>query len=322
MSTFSPEIVNEVIVSMKSTWIADCCAAACTALVLYHHLTTVSHEVRYMWGRRWNSVTIIFFLNRWTTFVWAIISLVFDLMPLPSIISCKGVTYSQDMLELTLSVLWATFSAIRVYAISCGSGALAILACVLGLVPVGTNIYGHFAATQFQIVNSPFTGPGCLEGENLSEFILNDLTIGTRVAVIMSDLIVLLVTWSKTYAMKREADHLKMKTPLVSMLLLDGTVYFLVLLALNVLQIAATTTNVFVDTANFFITPISSIIISYFLLNLRQAAQASVENNTEYRRPSFVHSQIGEQSLSQQPSVRFASFIDNMGEMLDHGVDS
>jgi len=288
------------------------------ALKLYHHITTVRQEVQYMWGRKWNSVTILFFLNRWITFVWVIVSLAFDLMPLPSIPSCKGVTFLQDILELMLSVLWSVFSAVRVYSISGGSGGLATLACVLGLVPVGTNIYGHFAAYQFQIVNSPFAGPECVEGEVLSLFAINGLTIGTRVAVILSDLIVLVVTWSRTYAMKREANRLNLKTPLVTMLLLDGTAYFVVLLMLNILQIATITTNVFLDTANFFTTPISSIIISYFLLNLRQVAETSAENDIDNGRPSFIRSQLGHRHLPQQSSMRFASFVGNMGEMLNY----
>ena len=52
------------------------------------------------------------------------------------------------------------------------------------------------------------------------------VTIVTRVCAIVSDLLVITATWWRTYAMKREADRLHIKASLASLLLRDGTIYF------------------------------------------------------------------------------------------------
>ena len=52
------------------------------------------------------------------------------------------------------------------------------------------------------------------------------MTIVTRVCAIVSDLLVITITWRRTYAMKREADRLHIKASLASLLLRDGTIYF------------------------------------------------------------------------------------------------
>jgi len=73
-------------------------------------------------------------------------------------------------------------------------------------------------------------------------------------------------------------------------------------------------TNVFVYAVTFFSTPLSSIIITHFLLNLRQAANEPHDDSPGTSHPS--HSQ------SQCPTIRFGSFVDNMGEGLAHGTDT
>lgn len=61
---------------------------------------------------------------------------------------------------------------------------------------------------------------------------------------------------------------------------------------------------------------LSSIIISHFLLNLRQLAYGPGDGGT------FDLGQNGTESGSQPTSVRFASLVDNMGADLHHGPTS
>jgi len=49
-------------------------------------------------------------------------------------------------------------------------------------------------------------------------------------------------------------------------------------------------------------------------LNLRHIANSTQNDSLDTSRPSFVRSQRG--------SIRFASFVDNMGEQLSHGDDT
>ncbi|GJE89145.1 hypothetical protein PsYK624_052390 [Phanerochaete sordida] len=70
--------------------------------------------------------------------------------------------------------------------------------------------------------------------------------------------------------MHRQARRLHIKTSLASLFLRDGTVYFLVLLIVNISQLA-----VFELTGlpyiSIFLTSATAILISRFIMNLRQA---------------------------------------------------
>ncbi|EMD35996.1 hypothetical protein CERSUDRAFT_96219 [Gelatoporia subvermispora B] len=108
------------------------------------------------------------------------------------------------------------------------------------------------------------------------------------------------------------------KTPLMTMLFRDGALYFLCLLSLNVLSIVGILTHTFIWAARF-LTSLSSIIITHFLLNLRQLQYGS-ENSSEMSCPSFVRNGEPEQARSHgSASIRFGSLIGNMGESLIHG---
>ncbi|OCH92601.1 hypothetical protein OBBRIDRAFT_422018 [Obba rivulosa] len=86
------------------------------------------------------------------------------------------------------------------------------------------------------------------------------------------------------------------------------------LLILNVVNIVGWSTNSFVFAVEDFTTPLSSIIVSHFLMNLRQAAISSRGETLDQFHP-------GGQIDSSRSNIRFPSFIDNMGEPLAHGRD-
>ncbi|EMD31616.1 hypothetical protein CERSUDRAFT_100286 [Gelatoporia subvermispora B] len=191
--------------------------------------------------------------------------------------SCAVLNYAGDALDLCLFVLWAAFSGIRVYALSGGSRLLSLGVTLLSLVPV--------------------------------------VAISTELCKVAADTIVLFITWLKTWSTIRMAREHNVKTPLMTMLLRDGTLYFLGLLSLNVLNLAGQVTNVFTR-ASAFSTPLSAIIITHFLINLRQLADVSANVISD---PSFVREGAPNVIQSQTSSLRFGSFVGNMGESLVHG---
>lgn len=97
------------------------------------------------------------------------------------------------------------------------------------------------------------------------------LTTATRVCSIVSDLLVITVTWWRTYALKREADRLHMRASLATLLLRDGTVYFAAILVLNVVHAVVVFYDGNVDYVSIFLSPIPALLTSRFLLNLRRA---------------------------------------------------
>lgn len=53
-------------------------ALTVAVIVIYDHLTTLAREHEFMWGRKFSSVTLLFCLNRWTTFIWALTDLALE----------------------------------------------------------------------------------------------------------------------------------------------------------------------------------------------------------------------------------------------------
>ncbi|EMD39750.1 hypothetical protein CERSUDRAFT_71615 [Gelatoporia subvermispora B] len=295
------------------------------ALVLWDHASSLSKESETIWGRGFNSVTLLFYLNRWITFSWAIVNLM-DMLPLGDIPSCKAVNYIGQLILILLTLSWAAFSGIRVFAITGGCWWIAIPVCMLSMVSAGTNLYGSFFASYFEIESIPVLGLQCINGKTLSAametmyvIILDCLpdaeilsymwavAIATRVSAIVSDVLILLATWYKTFTTRRLPD------PLLKLLLRDeqdaqqtpGTMYFLALLALNVLNIIGWSTNAFIFSVEDFTTPLSSLIMSHFLMNLRQLSRTT-----------------DPQILSGSSNGWSEEWQNNMGQPLEHGHDA
>ncbi|OCH85361.1 hypothetical protein OBBRIDRAFT_320796 [Obba rivulosa] len=38
-----------------------------------------------MWGRKWSSVTLLFYFNRWTTFIWVVQNIPLEFLPLATL---------------------------------------------------------------------------------------------------------------------------------------------------------------------------------------------------------------------------------------------
>ncbi|KAI0086790.1 hypothetical protein BDY19DRAFT_329647 [Irpex rosettiformis] len=137
----------------------------------------------------------------------------------------------------------------------------------------------------------------------------DSVSLGTRISVTIGDILVLLVTWSKTAKLYREAQRLKIKAPLATLLFRDGTFYFIILLILNVLQVIE---HIFPSLSTMgisqpFFETVPQIIICRFILSLRKVEPPA--GNSESWASSHCHS----------VSLRF---VGNAGESLQFDADS
>ncbi|OBZ72798.1 hypothetical protein A0H81_07334 [Grifola frondosa] len=146
------------------------------------------------------------------------------------------------------------------------------------------------------------------------------MVISSRTCLIASDALVLAVTWSKTYQLRKAAQQAQVKASLLTLLLRDGTIYFVVLLILNALHIVFN----FVEQVPFvsiFADAFTSILISRFILNLREV-DIHVHGGMRSGRATFD----GSMSYQSQPdTIIFTSnnnFVDSIGAPLDHGFPS
>ncbi|EMD34705.1 hypothetical protein CERSUDRAFT_116893 [Gelatoporia subvermispora B] len=177
------------------------------------------------------------------------------------------------------------------------------------------NAYSFFATYWYEVTFIPGYGEACNSGSNSSPsaIIKYAKTVATRVCVIAADLVVLLITWRRTYSIKRDSPQ-----PGVSAVLLrDGTAYFLALLSLNLLNIVGNVTNFFSLASSFFI-PLSSIIITRFFLNLRQSAY-STQGSADSGASQFSFICADDSQLpTPRSDVKLSNFVGPMGEILDH----
>ncbi|PSR80106.1 hypothetical protein PHLCEN_2v6807 [Hermanssonia centrifuga] len=107
------------------------------------------------------------------------------------------------------------------------------------------------------------------------------IVLGTRIAISLGDALVLAVTWVKTARNLAEGARIGMRTPLSTMLLRDVVLRTV------------------------------PILISRFLLNLRQVGSPEIDSqegyNSQFSVPGF-----------RVPSL--ASIVGNMGEDLEHSI--
>ncbi|EMD39751.1 hypothetical protein CERSUDRAFT_71616 [Gelatoporia subvermispora B] len=243
---------------------------------------------------------------------------------------CKGDNSFEQVLTILLIICWAckhpsfyfretfiqllheAFSAIRVYGISGGIWWPSALVIVLGLVPAGTNLYGSLIAIYYQIETIPVLGPECINGKTVSGAVAINCCCHSRLCNMLrrnrslgdveQDVQDQEIGGSERPDAARHDDVTRWNSVLrVGDDDLDT-------------DSICWATNAFIFSVEDFTTPLSSVIISHFLMNLRQASSTG---NQEIISQSWDD----EQGRSSVASMRFASFVDNMGEPLSHGFD-
>ncbi|EMD33169.1 hypothetical protein CERSUDRAFT_98766 [Gelatoporia subvermispora B] len=271
----------EIISLVQSSFVSNCCSVASSAFVLYDFILTTSQEVEFMWGRKWSSVTLLYQLNKWATIVWAVEQFPATFVPFSTV---SRFVVSPSLWTPMVLTIQTSIS-------SCLSFNYVNYVAILVLF----GIWAVFSGVR------TFAISGSNWALALVVFLLSVVPVATNATY---------VTW-------RDARRNNIRAPFATILLKDGTLYFIALLIINVVNIIGITTASFNTTVTYFATPLSSIIVTRFLLNLRQLA--SIESyDSETSRAANAEAEQGTW-LSQ---IRFNhSFVDNMGEDLEHSID-
>ncbi|KAI0653386.1 hypothetical protein C8Q70DRAFT_1059293 [Cubamyces menziesii] len=102
-----------------------------------------------------------------------------------------------------------------------------------------------------------------------------------RIPVIIADIIVVLITWKTQYSTHRLSKNLPNPKKLATIVLHNGTIYFVVLTALNILLLILEYLQIFTDSPvlennssdlSLLIEPLTAILVSEFLNDLHDAA--------------------------------------------------
>ncbi|KAI0641385.1 hypothetical protein C8Q79DRAFT_1014332 [Trametes meyenii] len=262
MADITAQDNQELITALHLFTVSNICEVASVALLAYDHLITLPGEVQFVWGREFSGATVIFLLNRYVT--------LFGKILLP--ISTLWWPHQTDQQSRALYVwLVAVFSALRVYAIWNKDWRPFLLVLVIALsVPV-TNMYHYI-----QSIPEAFIYPlyGCSEATSLDDVQLHS-------SAVVADLLVVILTWVKTYGIRKLATVLRSETSISALLLRDGTLYFSTMLLLNVLDLIILQSDVIFDPLPIFIDVFTCILISRFMLNLRQVARRGSGDGTQ-----------------------------------------
>ncbi|TFK78517.1 hypothetical protein K466DRAFT_606914 [Polyporus arcularius HHB13444] len=322
MSSPGPSIV-ELASIFENLVVNNRCGFAALALLCWEYMAHFTQEVNMFWGCKVTGASVLFLSNRYLP----LLSMIKVGNTLKDVIaashsglSCAALVKAMVAFVVLQYIPWAAFSGLRTYAL-CGHHRWAVATAVflLSSVPVGINFsrYRWLSSTTVPILH-------CLPEVLVPQELGNKcryLTIVSRVCLIAADLIVLVVTWRATYyGTKLRAIKVYRRRSFSDILLRDGTIYFLVLLTLNVLHLLFTMLSfsfeslVPVSYVTIFTEPITAILISRFILNLQDV-------NRDLDR---LRSESSDLATALESSIDFAKIIGPLGSSLisSYGVNT
>ncbi|RPD57188.1 hypothetical protein L226DRAFT_614396 [Lentinus tigrinus ALCF2SS1-7] len=254
---------------------------------------------------------LLFFANKWISMVFAIMGF----------IACTLIAILSTAIGIVQFIPGAVFSALRIYVLS-RSKLLAIFVLLLSLAPVGANLayYGYRLRGEYSCKS-------------------DTVVIISRVPLVVADSLLIFTTWAALRSRDRKglvAAALQPGWyPITHVLLRDGSIYFIVLLVLNLLHLVLSATSLVSNNTDgslmtIFTAPITAILISHFLLDLQEANRTDVRmdagNPLQFSgdpynsSPSFISS-LGA-FTNPNRSGRSSGSEDNDDEDLSYEVDS
>ncbi|KAJ3540510.1 hypothetical protein NM688_g6217 [Phlebia brevispora] len=217
-----------------------------------------------------------------------------------------------DVLFEVPMVILAVFSALRVFALLDRAYTIAAIVLLLGLVSFSMDMYQDSHFTPYYYDDPYVIYPNSLTLLHL-RYRSSSTSLAGVVATLTADIIAIVITWIKTYRHVREASAIGMHASFTATLLQYGTLYFIVLLLVNIVYLLF----LFIPSWTEWVDPTSyldllpNIVISRFLINLRELSSSepggtmlsSSSSNPSFRTPTL-------------PSI-----IGNMGERLATGEE-
>ncbi|KAI0635516.1 hypothetical protein C8Q77DRAFT_572952 [Trametes polyzona] len=220
---------------------------ASTCVFYYDFLLTFPTEVRVFWRSRWNLATVSYFLIRYGFLVnitlFAISNIRFAPRSGPTLTedSCRALLDIGVVLSLLNFVIVSAFVATRIYAIWGCNLRLAVSLFLLGL--VNPNAITPTLVFQMRIVLSPWPVWGCESyiqdyDDRFIAFATRDLPIIVSSIGIAYELLCLTLTAYKTIGVYSRHGSSR-PAALSSLLLRDGSLYFVVMAVLSLANIVA-----------------------------------------------------------------------------------
>ncbi|OSX56199.1 hypothetical protein POSPLADRAFT_1160739 [Postia placenta MAD-698-R-SB12] len=355
MSVTLPERAVEEV--LEYNFQQNCIYYACVALLIDH--VALNDEQR-LWGRR--SIATLLSAINWLAITGTIITFMLLQQNTTQVGSiyliihptrCVSIGYVYVLVFLVNSAISPLVAALRVHAVSGRNWRWVLPVWLLGMVPVGTNIWlttqetwlvipqiGCMSSTSMFKAYSNMYLPSPICTDTSVDVAPDVVAIITRVSVVVSDILVVAATWYyiiRTSSVRTQLvrDMWSAKPNLTTVMLRDEGKYvfadddihlmtrIMSLLNIGDLVVSIITISIcscyILDITNV-ITAMSSILISRFLICIREAAERSTQAFGS-QSLSFVDSQGSAPPQPWLSSVEFASDIANRSAEDGHADD-
>ncbi|OBZ67925.1 hypothetical protein A0H81_12162 [Grifola frondosa] len=265
-----------------------------TALFCYDYFLTLGSEVEHIWRTKISIATLVFYAVRYSA-LFSTIFVILDIIPGRDMtmevrvfnqttstvfnseyISCTVYVRIEMGMNFVLLCGAATFSALRAYALWGRNKWVLIFTLALGLVNPAISLYQY-------IINIPgvntFTIESCgVVSQQPAEITEESAYIyvgyfGARASSVVADAAVLGLTWAKTFRMRAEAMECGIRTTFAAILMRDGTMYFLILLVINIAGLVMNRpfNGSYIYAMSTWIAIITAIMMCRFMLHLHEA---------------------------------------------------
>ncbi|TBU43827.1 hypothetical protein BD309DRAFT_959745 [Dichomitus squalens] len=280
--------------------ISNYCVYSTIALFLYDSVITTANEVHCFWGRKLTGAAVLFWLNKYIAmlyFVWGLTTSFNSPLKVPAG-DYSYLIAEQASLAIAqlLFLVWAALAGIRVYGLR-KNWIISAAVFLLSAAPAGVNFSAYLYGFVAQDV--PLLG-GVVSDSS-------PLTIVKLSCLIASDCLVISATWFALSRRYNTRDIGERRGTISGVLLLDGEHHLEILALLNSLHFMFTMLsldivafqNVSYITA--FTTPLSTVLVSRFLLHLQSANLRSIDMSSS------------QPTTSQESSVVFERVVGSLG---------
>ncbi|EED81368.1 predicted protein [Postia placenta Mad-698-R] len=218
--------------SYQDTLITNYILVMAISLFVYDTIISFNLECRAVWTHKITRATALYLALRYVTLGNVITCLLEFILPSCEIGTLCGTYLAQ-----------AAFASIRVYAIDGRQWTKAIIAMMLGLVPVAINIifWCSFVPGSQYDASKAFmysTAEVCNIHYPFSTFKSDALFLVTRICVLISNLLVVVSTWQAAHH-NRRVGAWNSRGSLIAVLFRDGTIHFALVVVLNAANIAS-----------------------------------------------------------------------------------
>ncbi|KAH8103034.1 hypothetical protein BXZ70DRAFT_1006204 [Cristinia sonorae] len=273
-----------------------------TALVFYDYLITINDERRLLWRKdvKFNGGIVIFVINRYLTIATVIASAT-AMVPMHthqefslSYTFLSSFQLREDTDELSCPGFLDPGLPCRTYAVWHGNIVVGILVFLLHCAPLicralfislpsfpkATRIYskgvlkgGCFWSTPSKPMNPDLRKySNALHALYGSHHCYPEVTKVYCITMIGAYAMTCILTWIKTYKLAKQAREVNMSVSLSGMLLRDGSILFVVVTAMSLVETLWLVLSKG-DVTYFLVVALISVLVSHFIFNLQQASE-------------------------------------------------